>query len=184
MSKILAVTLVAAGLALPLVAGATTKVYTLNLNGAQEFPANLSPAAGSAQITVDDTADTISFVLTAFTLQGSFMNAHIHGQALPGSNAGVVFGLLSNADAAGPVMVGSFVIPNSYALVGSNKAASAADAINAAPWMYYVNLHTNAYPGGEIRGQLAPVPEPSTYAMLLAGLGVVGFLAGRRRRPA
>ena len=183
MNKILSVAMLAAGLALPMVSGAVTKVYTLNLDSSQEVPANLSPAVGSAQITVNDTADTISFVLTAFTLQGAFGNAHIHGQAMPGSNADVVFGLLSNADAAGQVMVGSFAIPNSYALVGSNKATTFADAINAAPWMFYVNLHTSAFPGGEIRGQLAPVPEPSTYAMLLGGLAVVGFLASRRRRP-
>jgi hypothetical protein len=183
MNKILSLTMLAAGLALPMLSGAVTKVYTLNLGSTQEVPANLSPAAGSAQITVDDTADTISFVLTAFTLQGVFANAHIHGQAMPGSNAGVVFGLLANADAMGQAMVGSFAIPNSYALVGSNKASTFADAINAAPWMYYVNLHTTAFPGGEIRGQLAPVPEPSTYAMLLGGLAVVGWLASRRRRP-
>ena len=28
----------------------------------------------------------------------------------------------------------------------------------------------------------APVPEPETYALLAAGLGVIGFLASRRRR--
>jgi hypothetical protein len=28
----------------------------------------------------------------------------------------------------------------------------------------------------------APIPEPETYAMMLAGLGVIGFLASRRRR--
>jgi hypothetical protein len=28
----------------------------------------------------------------------------------------------------------------------------------------------------------APVPEPETYALLGAGLGVIGFLASRRRR--
>lgn len=29
---------------------------------------------------------------------------------------------------------------------------------------------------------LAPIPEPETYAMMLAGLGLIGFVAGRRRR--
>ena len=183
MIKTLSATLLATGLVLPLAAGAATKVYTLNLDGTQEVLANSSPAAGSAEITVDDTANTISFVLTAFTLQGAFANAHIHGPALPGTNAGVVFGLLSNADAHGPVTVGSYGIPNSYALVGTSKASSFADAINATPWLYYVNLHTTAFTGGEIRGQLAPVPEPATYAMLLGGLAVVGWLAARRRRP-
>jgi len=28
---------------------------------------------------------------------------------------------------------------------------------------------------------LAPVPEPETYALMLAGLGLVGFMARRRK---
>lgn len=30
---------------------------------------------------------------------------------------------------------------------------------------------------------VSPIPEPGTYALMLAGLGVVGFMASRRRRP-
>jgi hypothetical protein len=30
-------------------------------------------------------------------------------------------------------------------------------------------------------GSVTPVPEPETYAMLLAGLGLIGFTASRRR---
>jgi Ni/Co efflux regulator RcnB len=33
----------------------------------------------------------------------------------------------------------------------------------------------------EFQGQVAPVPEPSTYALMLAGLGVLGFVARRRK---
>ena len=47
----------------------------------------------------------------------------------------------------------------------------------------YLNIHSAAYPGGEIRGFLVPVPEPETYALMMAGLGLVG-LAARRRRAA
>ena len=46
----------------------------------------------------------------------------------------------------------------------------------------YLNIHTTSFPTGEIRGFLAPVPEPETYALMLGGLAVLATL--RRRRSA
>jgi hypothetical protein len=45
---------------------------------------------------------------------------------------------------------------------------------------------TKTGPGANFNGQLVltPVPEPETYALMLAGLGVVGFVAARRRQRA
>ena len=45
----------------------------------------------------------------------------------------------------------------------------------------YLNIHTNAFPSGEIRGFLAPVPEPASWALLVLGFGVLG---GAMRRGA
>jgi hypothetical protein len=44
-------------------------------------------------------------------------------------------------------------------------------------------MHSSDFTMGEIRGFLhaAPIPEPETYAMLLAGLGLIGAVARRRR---
>ena len=43
----------------------------------------------------------------------------------------------------------------------------------------YFNVHTADHGGGEIRGQVLPVPEPSTVALF--GCGIVGLIAVARR---
>jgi hypothetical protein len=56
---------------------------------------------------------------------------------------------------------------------GSNAGAEAAlfSAMNAGK--SYWNIHSGAFPGGEIRGFLVPVPEPSSLSVL--GLGGITF---------
>jgi len=46
---------------------------------------------------------------------------------------------------------------------------------------FYVNAHTEFSLGGEIRGNLLPVPEPASFAMLGVGLALVAGIARRRR---
>jgi hypothetical protein len=45
----------------------------------------------------------------------------------------------------------------------------------------YFNVHSTTFGGGEIRGFLAPIPEPQTYALMLAGLTAIGAMSRRRR---
>ena len=45
----------------------------------------------------------------------------------------------------------------------------------------YFNIHSSAFPGGEIRAFVTAVPEPQTYALMLAGLGVLGWAARRKQ---
>lgn len=44
-----------------------------------------------------------------------------------------------------------------------------------------VNSGGGSY-GGDINVAMAPVPEPETYGMLLAGVGILGMLARRRKQ--
>ena len=45
----------------------------------------------------------------------------------------------------------------------------------------YLNLHTGSFPGGQIRGQITAVPEPTTYMMM--GLALSGLLMFGSKRP-
>jgi hypothetical protein len=46
----------------------------------------------------------------------------------------------------------------------------------------YFNIHTTTFPGGEIRTFVSAVPEPGTWALMLAGLGLMGWAARWRPR--
>ena len=72
--------------------------------------------------------------------------------------------------------------------VGSQAFASGmiynAQHANAGSSQYSFNLYTNGNNQDYLvatMGSVTPVPEPETYAMLLAGLGLIGFTASRRR---
>jgi len=45
----------------------------------------------------------------------------------------------------------------------------------------YINFHTNQFPGGEIRGNITAVPEPSTMALLGFGIAALGAASRKRR---
>ena len=49
---------------------------------------------------------------------------------------------------------------------------------------FYAAAHIQQTAGPEGSGWIAAIPEPETYAMLLAGLGLLGFAARRRMRAA
>lgn len=177
------VALVVFGLAsVPMHASATTKTFSFNLDGTQEVPATTSFAAGSAQITIDDVLGLITFYAVAFNLDSDPFAAHIHNGAA-GTNGAVVYDLGGNIDSASLVTIGPISVPGSLSFAGVSKAIDigVAEAINASPSSYYMNIHTNSNPGGEIRGQLAPIPEPSSMLLFGAGLAVFGLMISRRR---
>ncbi len=111
-------------------------VFNANLSGAQEAPTpNASLATGSASLLFNKNTKVLSLYVTHSI--GTPTNGHIH-KAAAGVAGGVIFGFPS------------FVSPINYTSVALTAAQEADLMAN----LYYVNIHTAAFPAGEIRGQL------------------------------
>ena len=137
------ISLLASAIAIGLVsvASAATMQFTASLNGKSEVPAKTGSGFGDALATLDTKTKTLSYTLTFEGLSGPATAAHFHGPAAPGANAGV-------AVAIGKAPVSP--VSGKATLTDAQVAA-----VEAGKW--YVNVHTAANPGGEIRGQLMPV---------------------------
>lgn len=144
-------------------------VYIANLSSAQEVPSNPTSGTGFGTVTLNSAENQILVNLTWQGLTGQTIMGHIHGPALEGVNAPVLipFWTPTNPLPAAGSFTGSFSV--SSTVVGYLKAGQ-----------LYMNIHTDLYPGGEIRGQLHAVPEPAT--MLLLGTGLAGLGASIRKR--
>src|SRR5574340_856655 len=162
-------------------------VFTASLNGPSEAPPNGSPGLGQITVTIDSNLVTMRVQESFSGLTADTTAAHIHCcTAAPGTGtAGVATTVPTFTDFPLGVMAGSYdhtfdmTSASSYnpAFVTANggSVSDAFDALVAGMnnGTAYSNIHSTAFPGGEIRGFLAPVPEPQTYAMLLAGLAAL-----------
>jgi len=173
-------------------ARATLFQYSVTLDGPSESPANASPGTGSGFVNYDSTAHTLQMQVTFSGLTGNVTQSHIHAPtaspftgtsgiaigntSLPGFPLGATFGtysaLLDLTQSS--LYNSSFLAANGGTAAGAEAAVTGYMASGRAYW----NIHSTTFPGGEIRGFLVAVPEPSTLA--LAGLGVLG-LAVRAR---
>jgi CHRD domain/PEP-CTERM motif len=171
-------------------AHAVPTVYQTPLSGANEAPPNASTAFGNATVIYDSALHSIEVVLSFSGLSTPASAGHIHCCTAPGTNVGVAlpFAGLPNATSGSYDQLFDLTLTSSYtdafitASGGTTATAESALAAGIASGLAYVNLHNSVFPGGEIRGFLAPaVPEPASLALMLVGLGVVGLYAGRRR---
>jgi hypothetical protein len=107
------------------------------LDGASEVPPTTSAGKGTADIDFDPATKKLSWKVTYSGLTGPATMAHFHGPAEAGKNAGVA-------------------VPITPATSGTEGSATLTDAQAAdlVAGKYYVNVHTEANKGGEIRGQV------------------------------
>ena len=123
--------------------------YSLSatIDGTQEVPTNSSPATGSMTGTYDDVTNQLSYNITYTGLQGNINNAHFHGNAPAGVSTGVKAGISFPANTTSGSMSGTVTVAE-------------VDETPMLTGMWYINLHSVAFPGGEIRGQVMSAVLP------------------------
>jgi len=138
-------------------------MFRTTLSGSNEVPQRDTPATGIGHAMLDLDSKMFVFNYTFENLVAPQAAAHIHGPAPAGMNAGVLYPL--------PLGSPSFLM----------TMLTDMDIEQLRGGLWYVNVHSTTYPGGEIRGQFVPVPEASTYAIGAAGLLGIALLRRYRR---
>jgi len=194
MKRALTVLALAASTLVAATSNAAPVYYRAVASGPAEDIPNGSPGSSVAAFEIDDMI--LRADIPFRDLSSPTISAHIHcctvdafrgvsAVAIPflefplQVTAGVYSAVFDLGDAA--VYDPAFLAANG----GTPQLASGAliDAFNGN--QAYVNIHTERYTGGEIRGfaVAAPIPEPGTWAMMGMGLGVLALLARRRFSP-
>ena len=119
----------------------TVQQLTASLNGANEKP-NAVNTTGTGITSLSLEGNKLWYYLTYENLSAGATGAHLHGPASTSQAAGVLQGLGAPSGTSG-------ALTGVLTLTDDQKAHVLAGNV-------YVNLHTSANPGGEIRGQVVP----------------------------
>lgn len=177
-------------------AAATTYVFNAFLNGPNEFPPVASPGTGFSKLYLDTDLHTMRITATFEDLIGLTTAAHVHAPTVD-PNTGVI-GVATELPSFTGFPLGvtagtydhtfdttllstwnpAFVTANGGTALGAETAFLSALLAEKA----YLNIHSTFRPGGEIRDFYEVVPEPETWALMIAGFGLAG--AALRRRDA
>lgn len=160
-------------------------IFFTTLSGANETPPTTSPGTGSMLVTL--LADTLTVSVNFSGLSSPDTASHIHCCGTTGTlPIAVPFTTFPTELMAG-TFTASYDLTNigsynsAFVMMYGGTAASAEAAFIAGlnAGQTYGNVHSHADPGGEIRGQLAAIPEPAT--AFLAGGFLLVFALFRRR---
>ena len=141
---------------------AQTVQFRADLSGSNQVPPVQSAGSGTVTAVYDSSTKRLSWKGEYSGLSGPATAAHIHGPAATTANARLVVWISENldqcsqgecrskSDAKAPPLASPF--QGSAILTDAQTADLMAG-------MYYVNIHTDAHPRGEIRGQLTRSPQ-------------------------
>ena len=180
-------------------ASAAQLQYSVSLDGPSDL--TTSPGTGFGMVTYDNVGHTLLLQVTfsGLVTTGTGVTAtHIHAATaspftgtagvatvqpvFPGFPTGVR-GVTNYSGTLDLTQTASFNAAFVTANGGTAASAEAALAAAMAGGKAYWNIHSSTFGGGEIRGFLVAVPEPSTLAMLAVGMvGLGGVIRSRRSR--
>jgi hypothetical protein len=116
---------------------AATELYKGTLSGGAEVPPVTGSGSGTASVNLDTATKQITYNVTYTGLSGPAAAAHIHCGAAAGANSGVA---VPFAKADSPITGSATLTDAQMADLQGGKC--------------YVNVHTAANKGGELRAQL------------------------------
>jgi hypothetical protein len=153
-------------------AQAQTHQWSFPLEGAQEVAPVATPGTGWAVVTYDTGTRLLEWEVQYSDLLANSTNAHFHGPADFGVNAGVRVGMYDNTPAT---IITADIGVTAGSFVGYHTISEEFETELLAG-LWYINIHSTQHTGGEIRGQV--VPEPTALALL--GLAGAALLLRRR----
>lgn len=135
------------------------EIYSINvsISGAQEVPPTISAGTGNLTGSYNDSTNVLNVNITFSGLLFTTNSAHFHGASAPGVNSTIQIPITGF-----PRDVTSGKFANSYVL-------TAAQEIQFLGGLWYINIHTDGYFGGEIRGQLFHSALPA-YSLIIDSL--------------
>jgi len=149
--------------------------FFFDLEPGQEVPPVVSSGSGSCEVTLDGTS--VSVLCQFEGLSQPAVASHIHGAGV-GTNGGVILGLTVTEATSGTI--------------SGNGTLTVEQANNMEQGLTYINLHSQAFASGELRGQIVSPASTNTPAIptisqwglisLTALLVFLGWLAVRARR--
>ncbi len=131
------------GLAWAGVAHAAPQSFKVQLTGAESVPPVDTAGTGTAALTYDPATRIVTWDITCSGLSSPATMAHFHGPAAAGKNGPVIVWLTKQGSPAENPMKGEATL-----------TPDQAQQFTAGEW--YINVHTQSHPGGEIRGQVMP----------------------------